>query len=298
MHKILAWIKANKLAALLLLAVGLYLLSNVSLSSFVGYESPSRSSTTSYTGKVAAPEARGIIPPQSDAPPTTDVDERKVIQTSQLSLLVRDVAQGIEQIKSHTESIGGYMVNSNLSRPQTQEATQGTITVRVPATQLDAVLAYYRSLSIKVGSENLQGRDVTDEYVDLEERLKILRSNKARFEEIMAQANDVDEIIRVQTQIFNLQSQIDSLIGQQRYLDQNAQLAKITLTLATDELSLPYTPDTPWRPTVIFKLAVHSLLSNLQNLGSLAIWLGVYSVIWVPIVIVIWWWRKRHRLNE
>ena len=63
-------------------------------------------------------------------------------------------------------------------------------------------------------------------------------------------------------------------------------MSKITLYLSTDELSLPYTPDTKFRPNVVFKLAVRSLLDTLRAIAEALIWVGVYSAIWLPVVII------------
>lgn len=262
------------------------------------YNTPTRSSLNQVTapeagfgGGGAADVAKGLLQPRSKAPPTNDTTDRKVIQNSTLSLQVKDVTQTRDQILNYTRSLGGYMVNSELSRPQT--AASATLTLRIPEAQLEKALDRYRSLAVQVVSENLRGRDVTDEYVDNAERLKILRRNKARFEEIMDQANEIEDILRVQKEVFNLQTQIDNLIGRQRYLEQNAKLAKVTIYLATDELALPYTPDEPWSPQAVFRRAVRSLVGNLRSLGSLVIWLGVYAVLWMPTVGIFWYWRRR-----
>jgi len=93
----------------------------------------------------------------------------------------------------------------------------------------------------------------------------------------------------------NLQSQIDSLKGQEQYLEKNAQNAKITVYLASDELALPYTPAKPWRPEAIFKQAVRSLVGTLRGLGTLFIWLVVYSIIWVPALFAYRYFQKRKK---
>lgn len=291
------WAKRNKLTTLLLLVVGYFILKNL-LGGLYGVSTISTS--LRGPGEFSQLEKRGVSLPsaypdyyQPPVAPAPEVKDRMVIQNSHLSLLVKNVSQTLEAIKTKSTSLGGYMVDSNLSNPQ--EATTGQITVRIPQSKLDETLNYFRSLGIKVVSENLQGEDVTDQYVDIETRLLILEKNKVRFEEIMEQAKTIDEIMRVQQEIFNLQNQIDNLVGQQNYLEKSAQMTKITIFLSTDELSLPYAPSQPWRPEVIFKHAVRSLLGNIQNIGSLIIWIVVYAVIWLPILLIILYFRSRKK---
>jgi len=290
---IINWIKNNKLSTLLIIVLGIFVLTrldrpglmfpNISGRSNKTYDydmegitlsSPSFGSNNSLTQSIAP------VPEYNDNySKTTD---RLVTKNSNLSLLVKNVTQISKEILDYTNSIDGFMVSSSLTNPQ--DSATGNLIIDIPADQLDTTLEYLDSISVKVVSQNLTGRDITAEYQDISSRLEILRSNKARFEQIMDQAQNVDEILRVQTQIFSLQSQIDSLIGQQQYLAEKAKYSRITIYLSTDELSLPYMPDNQWRPQVVLKNAIRSMLSTLQSLGSLIIWLLVYS----PILIIFY----------
>lgn len=229
--------------------------------------------------------------PSYEAAPAPNVKDRLVVKNSTLSLLVNEVANVQKQIIQKTESLGGYMVDSNLNSPEGIKS--GNVTVRIPAKKLEEALDFFRSLSIRVVSENLTGYDVTDQYVDIQARLEILNKTKAKFEEILNKAATVSEMMEVQRSLISLQDQIDSLKGQEDYLVKNADNARITVYLSTDELSLPYAPSQPWRPTVIFKQAVRSLVGALRGLGTLMIWIVVFSVIWLPTLIIYLLWRKR-----
>ncbi|PIR08533.1 hypothetical protein COV53_02500, partial [Candidatus Gottesmanbacteria bacterium CG11_big_fil_rev_8_21_14_0_20_37_11] len=227
------------------------------------------------------------------APPTTDVTNRMVVQNSYLSLVVKKVADTLQSIKTYTTSIGGYMVNSDITNPE--DNSSGNITLRIPSEKLEDALSKFRSLSVKVASERLNGTDVTDQYVDNEARLTVLNANMTRFKEIMSQANELSDILNIQQQIFSLQDQIDRIKGSNKYMEQTAKMSLVTVYLSTDEYTLPYAPSEPWRPDVIFKTAVRSLIGNLRGIASTAIWLVVYSVIWVPVLILVLYIRGRKK---
>jgi len=293
---IINWIKNNKLTVLLLLIVFYFLLKNTS--SFFGYRAttPLQRAEYGYVTKTApgvggGGEINPIYPPPQEAPPTTDVENRLVIKESYLSLLVDNVVNIQKQIIKKAQDLGGYMVNSNLDNPQ--EAATATVIVRVPSEKLDEALDYFRGLSVKVISENLQGQDVTDQYVDIEARLSTLLKTKAKFEEIMEKATQIQDILSIQQELINLQSQIDAEKGQKQYLEQSAKLAKLTMYLSTDELALPYAPSEAWRPNVIFKQAVRSLIGLLRKVGTALIWLTVYSVIWIPVGLIVFFFYRR-----
>jgi hypothetical protein len=223
-----------------------------------------------------------------------DVAERMVITETYMSLVVSDVGAVLIKIQKTAEEAQGFLVNSNVSRPE--GAASGSISVRVPSDKKDEVLDKFRSFGVKVVSENVSGRDVTDQYVNIEERMKILMGTKQKFEEIMARAVTVADLLDVQRELSNLQGRIDSLQGQKEYLEKSADLTKITVYLSTDELALPYTPDKAWRAEVIFKQAVRSLVGTVRDLGSLLIWVVVYSPLWGVALFGYWLWRRRRRV--
>lgn len=213
--------------------------------------------------------------------PTNEVSDRLVIQDTSLSLVVKSVSKTIADIEAQAKDFGGYLVNSDLYRPE--EGGSGTIVIRVPEAKRTEALDSFRGMAVKVVSESIYGNDVTDEYVDLESRLEVLYQTKTKFQEIMAKAYQVNDLLNVQRELINLQSQIDSIKGQQKYYEQSAKLSKITIYLSTDELALPYAPTNAWRPAVIFKTAIRSLVGHIRQVGTAVIWLVVYS----PIILVV-----------
>ena len=293
MKRIFSWVVSHKLASILLLIL-LWTLFRNSFSSSSSIFPTSRTQTSDYSMKSAVgggPNMVGlsnesISYPLDQAAPAPDVTNRMVVQNSYISLLVKNVSETINLIKQRVTSVSGYMVETDISNPD--EAANGTITLRIPQEKLDESLAYFRTLAVKVVSENLQGTDVTDQFVDNEERLRILEKNKARMEEIMSKAAEISDIVSIQREVFNIQSQIDSIKGQQNYLEKTTAMSKVTLYLSTDELALPYAPNNSWRPALVFKLAVRSLLSSLQGLGTILIWVAVYATIIIPLIIVIY----------
>lgn len=292
----IGWIKRNKLSFLLLLVV-VYLV--VKQSSGVRPLSQPAMLSIGGAGEESvalksAPSVSSLLPSRNYTP-TTETD-RLVVQESNLSLVVKNVRESSDKATDWAKSVGGYMVSSSLSQPE--EAPYAYVVLRIPAKDLKPAIEYFRSLAIKVSSENLLGTDVTDEYIDIDSRLDTLNKTKAKFEEILSKATAVQDILAVQRELINLQDQIDSLKGRQQYLEKTAELAKISLHLSTDEFSLPYAPSQPFRPAAIFKQAVRSLVGTLRGGAKLLIWVGVYSPIWLLILGVIWFFKRRKKKHS
>lgn len=272
------------------------------LTSIASFRSPSKNTSYSemavgdYGGveslSMASPSFSGLSSLKNNVAPSESSD-RIVIQDTGLSLQVKDVTKTINEIEEVTKSFGGFLISSHLSKPE--GAASGNISVRVPEDKRKEAMTAYKNMAVKVVSESVNGRDVTDQYTDLEAQLEVLYKTKLKYEEILQKAEKVTDLMSVQQQLTSLQSQIDNLKGQQKYYEQSAKLSKITIYLSTDELALPYAPTNEWRPTVIFKEAVRSLVGTARSVGSLIIWAVVYVPIIIPIFLIIRFIKRKKR---
>lgn len=299
MARILTWIKEHKLTTVLLVLV-FFLISTgfsqqppriMQSGTSLMYNSPPGGTMGAPDIQMAPMESMKRSDSYEGSMSGADVANRMVTQDTTLSLLVEDVENVKSQILTKTKAVGGFMISSSTQNPE--DAATSTISVRVPSTKLDEALASFKGQAVKVVTEYVQGEDVTDQYTDIEAQMKTLMTTKAKFEDILEKATAVQDILEVQRELTNLQSQIDALTGQQQYLEKNVQLSRVTIFLSTDELALPYEPNESWRPALIFKEAVRSLILTFRSLGSLVIWLAVYSVVWVPVLAIIYFWKRR-----
>lgn len=291
MSKLLAFFKNNLFSILILLL--LLLLFGRQNVPFPKFNKSFVSVDTSYElmDKSVSPSTT-IGLPVSDESVNTEPQNRLVVEDYTYSLLVKNVSDTFNKIHQDIVGFEGFVVNSYLSKPG--EVESGQMVVRVSSQSVDNFKNYLAENSIKVVSFNKNGVDVTDEYFDIEERITVLNQNKQRFTQIMEQASDVDEILKVQRQIFNIQQQIDSLVGRQKYIEQTTSSAKFVIYLSSDEYSLPYNPDTNFRLEVVFKNAVRSLVTSFRLILSAVVWAGVYSV-YLFIALAIYLVYKKYR---
>ena len=314
MQKLTSWVKENKLSAVLIVILVALLLTRFDNTLFYNFSYNLRQKlgpTPMGTDEIGAYPIQGTAE-MSTAPgygggiggygyygnvvPQLDIEQRKLTKNAYLSVVVENVDSAINKIAARADEVGGYLVSSNKTSPE--GLSTGDISIRVPSDRLSETLEFLRDLSVKVVSENISGQDVTDQYVDVEERLATLNETKARYEEILTNATDINDILNITQQILYIQDQIDYYTGQLEYLDATASSSLITVYLSTDELQLPYSPDQPWRPNVIFKYAVRSLVQNLQDLGSLIIWVFVYAVVWVPLVLAVLFFKRQRKTRK
>lgn len=294
MGKAFYWIKTHKLSSFLILILFLFIVKPLRIiPSLIGssrtYSTQGFDSVSDVSGvpmKAMLVGSEGFREDSyNQAAPAPDVVDRKVVLKSNFSLLVKNVTDSVENIKNKTQNMSGYLVNMKINR--TEYSENATIQIRIPSEKVDEMSKFLRNLAVKVVSENVDGKDVTDQYIDVERRISDLEKQRVRVEVILDAAKTVDEMIRVQNQLFQIQDQIDSYKGKLLYMDGTTKTSLLSIYISTDELSLPYAPSKPWRPEAVFKQAVRSLLGDLQGVGSLLIWLVVYSPFIISAIIVI-----------
>ncbi|CAN5476729.1 hypothetical protein BH23CHL2_BH23CHL2_30330 [soil metagenome] len=161
--------------------------------------------------------------------------DRLIIQTVTIDLTVEDVSQGSNWIRELASRKGGFVFSSNTYVRDENEFAQ--ITIRVPADQLDSTVGELRehSLVIQVDSEETTSQDVSQEYVDNESRLEALEETQRRFLALLSEADTVEEILRIESELTNIRTQIETIKGRQNYLDQMTSFSTITITLHTED---------------------------------------------------------------
>ena len=118
---------------------------------------------------------------------TNPTDKRMIIRTGTMSIENDSFDETELKAKEIAKNLGGFITNSTAQVNQSGKK-QGTLTIRVQAEKYDALLAELAKTG-KVMSQNITGRDVTEEYVDAEARLKTQRELETRLLQLLAEKN-------------------------------------------------------------------------------------------------------------
>lgn len=183
---------------------------------------------------VALAQTEDLAAQQQQGPNAAPV-ERKIIRNATLTLEVEQPAKALQRIASIAESRGGFVVTSD-SRQQTGAKGERayeiiTVELRVPAPQFDATLADIRAAGGSVTAQKITGKDVTEEYIDLEARLRTQRALEAQLLEIMKRSQEVSDAIAVQRELTNVRTEIERVEGRRRFLENQSSLSTISVTL-------------------------------------------------------------------
>jgi len=225
--------------------------------------------------------------------------ERKVIQNAEMTIETDSPNEGQRKIAAIADRHSGFVVISeskqNEAVSQTVASTVVNIVVRVPARQFEAAIAEIRGVGGHILHEKTSGQDVTEEYIDLEARIRTKRALEAQFLEIMKQARKISDALEVQTQLANVRTEIEQLEGRRRFLENQSALSTINITLHT--------------PTQVVAAATRGFLYDLKTAfgdgmdTGTEIFLGIirFVIVMIPVTLFIlapvWfvfkWLRRR-----
>ena len=243
------------------------------------------------TMELATPEMATYDMVEESAKPLADNNERMIIKTGSLSMVVKDVNEAVANVVKYATDNGGFVVYTNIYKSGIIPA--GEVTVRIPAKVFDTGVGEIKKMG-EVKSESVNGQDITEEYVDLEARLGNLQASEKQFLQIMNRATKIEDVLAVQRELTNVRGQIESIQGQMKYLSQSAELSTLTVYLSTDPSELPtLDPENKWKPWAQVKDAARSLLELGKGVVNLIIWLVVFLPLWLIIFALVWFGRKR-----
>ncbi len=157
---------------------------------------------------------------------------KKIIRTASANIQVENLEKSIESFTALASAFNGYVQSSNSYDSYSQ--LNGDLQIRVPAENLDSLLKRVFNEAIYVQSKNISSRDITEEFVDTEIRLKNKKAVEQQYLEILKSAKTIKEILQVQNELRVIREEIESKEGRLKYL--RNQVSYSTLSLSAYQL--------------------------------------------------------------
>jgi len=228
----------------------------------------------------------------AEALPSRD-EERMIVRTGDMSLVVDDVVDAVDETGQLAVGLGGYVVSSWISGEE--QEMRGRISIRVPDEKFEEVMAELRDLAVRVESESTNSRDVTEEYIDLEARLKNAEATENQYLALLDRAEDVEDILKIYDSLSRVRREIEQIKGRMQYLERTSSMSLITVYLEPAATAKPLVP-VGWNIVEVFKSVIRGVVGLGQGLATVLIWLLIFSPIWGTVLGVILW--RHHRRKE
>lgn len=154
--------------------------------------------------------------------------DRKLIREGFLEWETEEPESTAQRIQEAVVKYGAFIADDNVSRSSSR--ISHTVVVRVPEQNFDSLLAAVGEGVEKFDSRRINVQDVTEEYVDVEARLKTKKELEGRYLELLKQAKTVTEMLEIEREIGNLRAEIESIEGRLNYLKDRISLSTLHLT--------------------------------------------------------------------
>ncbi|MFL6099905.1 MAG: DUF4349 domain-containing protein [Actinomycetales bacterium] len=221
------------------------------------------------------------------------LQNRRLILKSSVALTVRDVFQTAGRVRALASGAGGYVGDEQTSG--SGRAAASTLQLRVPQDQLGPLTDQVARLG-KVTSRGQTSSDVTQQSIDVASRIATQKASVARIRALLAQATKISDIVAIEGELSQRESDLESLEAQLKSLDDAVDLATLTVSLNAQGAPAPKHKDNTGFLAGLsngWDAFVTSLVAVLTVLGALLPFGIVLALVAVPLLVL---WRRRRVL--
>ena len=216
---------------------------------------------------------------------TAEAVERKIIRNAEITMEVPSTTDTQHRVASIADANGGFVVTSESKQRESADPAQRTLdiklVVRVPSTRFGATFDDIKKLASNTPQENVSAQDVTEEFIDLEARIKTQKALEVQFLEIMRQAYKVADALEVQSQIAEVRTEIEKLEGRKRFLENRASLSTIVVNIQAPKPVIAVTVPG-------FGQSVREAVSDSIGMASdMVLFFTRFAILMVPILIFV-----------
>lgn len=211
--------------------------------------------------------------------------EQRIIKTADLAISVDGVENKTAAINALATGRGGFVQDSTMVE-DLDGYKSSYITVRVPSDVFEETVNAIKELSVRVDRESINGRDVTEQYTDLEARLRSAKAQEEQYLVILEKAETVPDILSVQSYLQGIRYEIESLQGQIDSLGNQTAYSTISVSLSEEvRVQVPAEKFDLMRDV---KLAFRYVVLLAQALITSLVWIIIVGgAILIPTVIII-----------
>jgi hypothetical protein len=208
--------------------------------------------------------------------------DRKIIYKANLTMQVEKYEDAQSKIEEAVSRSGGYILQFNESENTYEKS--GTFVIKVPANGFQSLLNQLETINPSV-KKNMQGQDVSEEFVDLSSRLKAKQLVESRLITFMEKAAKTDELLAFSNELGKVQEEIERIKGRMRYLEQNVSYSTIEVRLAQKIGSAAVIQAQDRGP--LFQRSADALNASAAVLIVVIQWIIVAAAALLPILIVL-----------
>ncbi len=155
--------------------------------------------------------------------------QKKIIKDGDFTVKTEQINISKKGIDHLLKKLSAYYETEDLHN--SEEAISYNLKIRIPSVNFEKLVSTLESGKDEIERKNIQARDVTEEYVDIESRLSNKRDYLKRYKELLSRAQTVKDMLAVEEIIRNLQEEIESKEGRLKYLSDQVAFSTLNIHL-------------------------------------------------------------------
>lgn len=153
--------------------------------------------------------------------------ETKIIKSGNLSFQSDDLEATYAQIQTAVKKYNALVKNDSQANNDYQLSR--TINIRIPNQHFDAFIADISKGVKYFDQKEISSQDVTEEYIDVDSRIKTKKVLEARYLELLKKANKVSEMLEIEGQLSEIREEIEAKEGRLRYLQNKVSMSTLDI---------------------------------------------------------------------
>lgn len=216
---------------------------------------------------------------------TAEAADRKIIRNADITIEVSSTTDAQHRVTSIAEAHGGFVVTSEAKQRESNDPAQRTLdiklVVRIPSNQFGAAFDEIKRLADNTPEEQVKSQDVTEDFIDLEARIKTQKALEIQFLQIMRQATKIADALEVQRQIAEVRTDIEQLEGRKRFMENRSSLSTININIRVPKPVITVTQTG-------FRHSLREAVSDSIGLASdLVLFFARFVIMMVPVFLFV-----------
>ncbi|MCM3726118.1 DUF4349 domain-containing protein [Neobacillus cucumis] len=165
-------------------------------------------------------------------------NNQMVIYQAELELRVKNYEYTVQNLEEKAKKYGGYIAESSVTKDGTEQVS-GSMKLRIPQAHFQEFLNDAEGQAAEILKRNINGQDVTEEYVDLESRLQSKRAVEERLLSFMKNAAKTEDLLKISADLASVQEEIEVIDGRMKYLENQTSLSTVSINLYETKVVVP-----------------------------------------------------------
>ena len=235
-----------------------------------------------YENQAGAVEGDGIYENGAETEDSVGIEEsRKLIRTVEIEAETSDLDAILADLDAQLATLGGYVQNKSVQNGRGSSYRYATLTLRIPADKLDSFVGHVENAT-NILSANEKAEDVTLKYSATESRIKTLETEEARLLELLAQAQNLNDLLILESKLADVREELEVVKSQLKLYDSLIDYGTVHLTITEVK---EFTVVEEEEPTAWERIS-SGFVKSLQGVWKILTELFIFLIVALPYLVI------------